>query len=515
MAKYYVKILEANGCGPPPPPWPGEAMLNPDLLGEANGKAWELLCTSVVDLARASQRSAIEIYICLTGESLLAGPDRASLRRLLEAARNHAWGAKLFVVASSQLDLRRAAWWTRDSREMWMKAALEGRVEDILVVDYDPMDPSTVSCNELRSAADAAANRQTAARALRRLPGPWRCVVDPQMKVLESFLSTWLHHEESTPDANLVIVIDEVLRQVAALKRARRRYPHSRCAVATLREWHPDLERHCESEDLLLLGNAAGGAPPGAFFSMRSELQLWYFMLRLNEEPATRRAAAPSAQAQAEAGSERLNDRLLAVTVTEAARVFEPVAPAAEPVIVITSAFNADEPRQCYEAAMDVGSFVARYPAGLSLIVEPAVTLGRLFQLLDQVPKFHVWVHLGHGDGVLGLRDNNGDLAPPADWLRVFELRDSDLTVAILLTCESAAVARLFAEAGLPLAIGFEREVQSDLSRELAVEVLDSIIAHWPATEQVFWGFRRGYRRITVQEQVASRPIAYYAALSV
>jgi hypothetical protein len=496
----YVKVLEAGGCGPPPGPWPGEEMLSPRLLGEGNPQAWRLLCTSVVELAQSGARSALEIFICMAGGELVTAPDRAALARLLQMARDHAWGASLFVVASSQLDLRRAPWQARESRELWLRTALEGKVLDLLEIEYDPLAPAMISGDSLREAADIAAKRQRPLRDLRGVQGNWRCVVDPQKKLLESLLSTWVQYDGFPLAPNLVIVIDDVLKQPTAVRKARKRFPGSNFVVVTLREPSPDLERHCINEGL--------GKP----IVLRGELELSYFLLRLNENPLTLRAAAavgPQEGHLLNDVDERVHEVELAV-----ARIFGPIEPVSEPMLVVTSAFNPEEPAQCLEAARDVGRVVERYPIGAPLAVEPAITLGRLFQIMDRWKTFHIWVHLGHGAGIHGLHDVDGNLATPEMWLQCFQERHRDLALAVFLTCFSSPIAHLFAQAGVSVAIGFEDEVESHMCRELVVDVLDSVVAHGTRPSEVIQGFRRGYFRITVQEQMLSRPIAYYLRAS-
>lgn len=496
----YVRVLEANGCGPPPAPWPGEEVLNPRLLGQGNAKLWGLLCTSVVDLARAGLISALEVYICLTGEELLTVADRAALARLLETARDHSWGARLFLVASRQLDHRRAPWLARESRELWLRAALGGKVQDVLEVEYDPLAPCTIPGEVLRHAADAALDRQRLLRELHRQPGTWRCVVDPQKKLLESLLSTWVQYDGPSPGTNLVVVVDDVLRQMATVRKARKRFPDARCVVVTLHPPSPELEHYCFSEHL--------GRP----IMLLGELELWYFLLRLNEDLPSQRSQADRAPSAEEAWVADTEERLKAVCPPEA-RVFRAADPSAEPTLVVTSAFNPDEPRQCLEAAKDVGRVVARYPLGARISVEPAITLGRLFGVLDRVKTFQVWIHLGHGAGVHGLEDAEGNLATPELWLQCFLERDCDLAVTIFLTCFSAPVALLFAQAGVSVAVGFEKEVESHMCRELAIDMLDAVVAYGTTLPDTLRGFRRGYRRITAQERIRSGPIAYHATL--
>lgn len=508
----FVKLLEVGGLGPPPSPWPSEDALDPKRLGEGDGKSWRQLCGALVQRAQKGRGTGLEIFLCASGATHGDFLDRATLGRLLELARNHAWGARVYLVTSRQLSLRTESRQVIRSCELWLRAAFDGRAHNVLEVDYDPTDIRTLRTEYLRAAVDAAEARQLAADRLARAGGRWRCVLVPKNAhpKLEELLSSWLSNGPMTAPESAVVVVDALLEQAVFVRRALRRHSPQRCQVVTLCSVSRELKELCASEGL--------EAP----IWLEGELELWYFLRRLDELAAPEMAARHATSRAT--GDEELvlvepDGRVQPVEALRQ-RVFSGSSTQLEsPSVVITSAFDPSEARQYLEAAKDVGRVIERYRAGARLHVEPAVSVQRLLQVMDRLRTFDVWVHLGHGTGREGLWDVDGNLAAPERWLQCFAERLDGLSLAVFLTCSSAPIARLFAEAGLPVAIGFEREVEADLGRELLADVLDSLAMHGTRQEEILRGFRRGYHRISVQEAVRnapddtirSRPIAYYS----
>jgi hypothetical protein len=497
MARHVI-VLEEGGCGPPSE-WSVRKTFDPIELGEGLAPAWQMLCQEVVVWALTGAKVSLEIFICVVGDELTVPPDRSSLTRLLRLARDYSWAAKLFLVVSQRLRMEKLVLEGRESRERWMRTALEGKALDILQLDYDPKRPTSIKGEDLRSAADRAYARHESLAAQSAASGSWRCVVDPEQRPLQSFLSAWLEVPGPAGAPNLIIVVDDLrpAKQLVTVNRALRRYPGRRHLVVTLQP-APELPSFCQSLNL--------PAP----VELRGPFELWYFLLRLNETRSRLRLGTRTELSQMNSFDPAFNGYVHPVELEET-RVFHPNGNGDPPVIVITSAFNPQEPEQCFEAARDVGCFVERCPLGYQVLVEPAMTLGRLFRVMERWKDFNVWVHLGHGDGANGLEEAGTDrMLTPANILRCFEGRGLNLALAMFLTCRSTLIACLFAKAGAGVAIGFEEEVESSKGRELAGDVLETMLAEGTGQESILRGFRLGCHRIEVQEQLPSLPVAFY-----
>lgn len=500
MARHVIVLEE--GSHAPPALWPGAGELDPASLGEGQASAWEKLCREVIVWAQTGAKVSLEIFICLLGDEPVVPPDRSSLASLLRQARDCSWGAKLFLVASGRIRAEKLIQRGKESRELWMRTALEGKVLDFLQVDYDPRKPETIKLEDLRGAADDSGPRQRWIAVQGGTEGGWRCVVDPEQRNLQSVLSTWLQYPGPEQAPNLLIVVDDLrpAKQRATVIRACERYPGRQYLVATLQP-APGLLDFCTSRGL--------PAP----VELRGPFELWYFLLRLNESRRPRQLG--SAMEYGLDASDPASTGHVHEVELDKIRVFHPHTNGAPPSIVITSAFDPNELAQCLEAARDVGLFLERCPLGSRVLVEPAMTLGRLFRVMERWTDFNVWVHLGHGYGANGLKQVGQDrLVTPRKVLRCFRGRGQGVALAMFLTCRSSHVAALFARAGAGVTIGFEEGVESDMCRELAVEVLEAMLAEGTGQDTVLRGFHLGCNRLELQERFPSWPVAFYPRLA-
>ncbi|HKV07118.1 MAG TPA: hypothetical protein VJ725_03205 [Thermoanaerobaculia bacterium] len=496
MARHVIVLEE--GSHDPPALWPGAGELDPASLGEGQESAWAKLCRQVIVWAQTGAKVSLEIFICLLGDEPVVPPDRSSLASLLRQARNCSWGARLFLVASGRIRAEKLVRRGKESRELWMRTALEGKVLDFLQVDYDPRKPETIKLEDLRGAADDSGPRQRWIAVQSGTDGGWRCVVDSEQRNLQSFLSVWLQVPGPEQAPNLLIVVDDLrpAKQRAMILRTCKRYPGRQYLVATLQP-APGLLDFCLSQGL--------PAP----VELRGPFELWYFLLRLNERSRPRQLG-PAREYGLDTSDPASNGHVHEVAL-DRIPVFHPHANGAPLSIVITNAFDPNELAQCLEAARDVGLFLERCPLGSRVLVEPALTLRRLFQVMERWTDFNVWVHLGHGYGAKGLKQAGQDRpVTPREILRCFRGRGQRVALAMFLACRSSPMAALFARAGAGVAIGFEDKVDSDMGRELAVEVLEVMLAEGMGQDAVLRGFRLGCNRIELQEQHPSWPVAFY-----
>lgn len=480
------------------------------------GSKWVKLCRRIVEFARSRDaRHDTEVFLCLLGDCNSASADRDSLSQLLSQARNHSWASRLFFATPRLLhlpDMLRAG---RESWRLWLRQALADKVLDCLQIDYDSGRPKSIL--QLRRAANRASLRHEILAAYQSADGQWRCVTENRL--LRSLLSPLvLYDQAADPAAHVLIVTERSLpedqvNEVEKLYKAHQR-PGRRFLVATLRGAKPEteLDDNGRTEDRSPLDELCARHELPEPLDLQGALELWYFLLRLNEGPPQlpSRAREVVANPPAPAEAWRSYHRIRAVTPV-GEPVFLPRDAAGGPAIAITSAFDPAELEQLLNAAQDVGEFVKLCPIGARLLVEPAINLHRLFQVMERIPDFDVWIHLGHGDGADGFEEAiTGQYAPPDLWLQAFLGRKFRLSLAMFLTCLSSPIAERFAQAGAGVAIGLQYEVESDKCRELAVDVLKAILVNGTSQEVILHGFYLGCNRIEVQQQIPSDPIAFY-----
>src|SRR5205085_5183717 len=115
------------------------------------------------------------------------------------------------------------------------------------------------------------------------------------------------------------------------------------------------------------------------------------------------------------------------------------------------------------------------------------------------------WVYQGHGDYMNGLQESRaGRLAPPDRWLNCFSDYQSSLPLVVFSACRSSQIARLFAEAGAGVAIGFDSDVTSSAAKLLTTDVVSTALRTRGNLKEILEAFRRGCRRLTARGYISS-----------
>src|SRR5207248_562138 len=116
-----------------------------------------------------------------------------------------------------------------------------------------------------------------------------------------------------------------------------------------------------------------------------------------------------------------------------------------------------------------------------------------------------------HGDES-GLKDITGDPIKLDEWLARLQYSATRLPLLILSVCESAAVARKFAEAGVGVAIGFEKQVLPEMCRLLAAPVISAALNNSGSSRAILQAYN-GVFKDAPESAAISRPKAFYSIL--
>jgi len=544
---FHVLVLRTGGsdfpCGRSRP-------LDAARLGEGNEAEWRRLCRLILRLAQREPLFSAEVFVCLTGNEIRQAPDRARLKGILTLAREHTWGARIFLVAPAGLvplttvrpgsapadpttaaagvlqaldvpmvpPLSMALLPFRQSWQQWLDHAIRGRAIGLLQLQYDPGDVSSLSGAALRGAVDRASERLTMLTAPDVAENRWRVVVDREWRSAQNLLQPILASPATDDCRSNVLVLGrgrQLAKLKAQVKRAAAAYG-ARCRLvvllseAGLKE-DADLVSRVPAE----LGDFCRSLGLPRPFECDGILELWYFVSCLNERSAEQGAQALADREHDRGAAPNLAPRGSAIEVPlDATPVFRPLPSSRPTEIVVTSAFNPND--DCdLDAARDIGRFIELAPFGFTFIVEPAVNLGRLIGAVERLPE--VWIHLGHGDDGRKMweadtKDDPGRSVPQELWLDCFRIVEGHrLSLAIFLTCGAAAIAERFARAGVGVAVGFEMQADSRKCRELAVPILRALMA-WGAVPAVLLrGFDQGCYAVTAQEAPGpSQPVAFF-----
>jgi hypothetical protein len=516
---YHLLVLPEGGVLPLME-WSEPRRLDLSRRGDGRSGQWKQLCEDVVRWAHSGKADSTELFICLPDGELRWRQDVSYLHKLLAWAREHAWGARLSLVAGDDVHLSGELRESREALQQWMEAARQGRVRDLLQINFGPDEPGANGARHrrrdwrtdprlrqqvlgrLRAAASRFPDRQRVLAERRRFPGPWQCVLDAQsghnLDVLPvALVQRYGAREEAV---NLVAVVDGS-SQSNTVEKARRRYG-DRCRLVATLGLPPStaLRSYCVDRGL--------GEP----LHLRGDLELWFLLLRLNEPSLPWWMRGPPGNQAVEACAATLRDGSgIHAIAGGGTRCFRSATPGSSPSILVTSSFSPAEPGYCRDAAGDVGWLVDRAPLDLPLLVDPATNRQRLIRRIDrQPPDPAIWIHLGHGDGKYGLWEVGSNVPVPTEqWLQCFQGRQLALPLALFLTCKSADIARSFAQAGAGVAIGFEGEVLSDRCRVLADQVLKSVLAKGWQPGAILEGFSQGRSDLMALEKDPAGPIAF------
>ncbi len=453
---------------------------------------WEELASRLSSYANAERPGTPEIFLCLAGDQVEKLQESRPVELLVKTAQDHAWGAKIFLVASDQVRFSEELIDSQESFRHGMSTLLENRIADILQIDCHPSSFLAVSLGKvLRDARNTSRERL---KAFRQIPsgGPWQCVVDGERVLLAQFLDELSDELSdaggSKPRAcNTVVVVDRSDEdfQTGVVERAMALY-RGELLVSTLHvRPHRELLRFCREQGL---------KRPIHF---RGELELCHLIQQLNSYPLP-----------------EMEERACRVVV-DRDPVFMTERRAC--TLLLTNTLNRATDRdfglvQLLEASKDVGSILRNVPPAGRHRVDPAAMTGRLVELIkDSGEDTLIWVHMGHGDGDQGLVDASGQWVAPHRWLDCFKQRHRRLALAVFLSCRSAEVARRFAEAGAGVTIGFEDEVRSDRARRVAIETVRAAVLEPGSRTKILDAFMAEYRMAETPEN-PSRPIAFYAS---
>lgn len=456
-------------------------------------RPWNAACVNRVSNALAGDLKPQEIFICLLRDELVNEQNRRGLCDLLREARQKCWGSKLFVVATDSIVVSPELVHARGALHQWLQEAVKGRVQDFLEISYDPFHPEGINGNDLRKAVDRVDARQRALCDLYPRDRCWRCVFPsgPENDLKATLLWPLVQPSRADADGDLLIVVPELdpEEQRRSVEVNLRRFPGRRWLVGTLGTLPSrELLEYC----------AENGLPETLFFA--GEFELLYFLLLLNH--GVDATVGPTTEARP-------------VARLDGPPTFRPCR---RPTFLFTSAFKPDERDHCLAAAADIGMLLGDAPLELRYRVEPAINRERMKEVLRRIDDAIIWIHMGHGEANEGLREASSEGSSPAErWLQCFQARQPPiaLPLAIFLTCHSADVARVFAQAGAGVAIGFVGRVGTDYARELAVPIVKAILRDGADRATILSSFRAGVAGLEVAEWdpggwTPSGPRAYY-----
>ncbi|HBL27968.1 MAG TPA: hypothetical protein DD490_14105 [Acidobacteria bacterium] len=458
-------------------------------LNVEKAEDWDELCLELVKKAGSGPRRQdgltpiFNVFLLLDKEEFPYRLQRSALKDLLDLARRRIWGGRLFLVVAD-LPVSDELVETMGDLGDWMRVLLENGVSDLLQTDKsywsENLEPLL---RELRHGAGKLRSKEEALLDVAD-HREWRCVflTEPGARDLAGELLGPLVLGDSGKRGDfklLIVVAGEV--DAERVDSYLRDQTHEVRLFATVKQRpSQELKDLCSKLDL---------DPPLVF---RGELELWYFLRRLNDLRKWHSLRSPGA-----------------VQRVWAAQPEEGQQPTWQyPSLLFTSAFGPGDEQipQWLAAADEVGRLLCKVPYTLDSQVELEIQPDQLIRALERRPN--AWIHMGHGSARSGLHIPGREMTKE-QWGRFFSKRDLP-PLALFLTCDSHEVARSFAEAGAGVAIGFEGIVESDKTWYLAEQVLMAMFVRGMSRQVILEGFAAGARNFEIAQTLTAKPRAYY-----
>jgi hypothetical protein len=439
---------------------------------------WAESCSLWPQSLLNNEADPIEVALCLDRDSLARGFESHFIRRVIEQAHKSMWGAKVYVIVDDSAPLLSAASLTAGEGETpeWLEELLKYKIADIL---RWPMKRDT----DYGKAFKRSANRiqQVLAAALDR---HWKCLVQtpPQLSLeQESLLSPFLVDSfNELHDENCLIVIPEE-RQEDFVKRLKRRLQSASGFeiiigfVDRISDPPEELEEFCKSKGYALV----------RFHGM---LELYSFMHKLNPVRL------------------EVSERHSIPVRMDGTRAFQSAMP---PLLLVTHSYQPGDKLGCLMAATDTWELIKDLADDIATI-HPAIDCAKLTNILEERNHLLAWIHIGHGEDDGLIRAGDGLPHPADDWLSCFGAYESSLALAVFSSCNSAAVAKRFAQSGARVAIGFTNRVHKKVCIEITKRVVTAALKTNGARDEILKAFTFGRKRLKSDDREAV-PVAFWA----
>ena len=453
--------------------WPGNGKPAGGLPAQTD---WRELSLAIVD-SHADRpdraRSQPSVLVCLRANGVV-GFGWNELRDLLSDAHRHIWGAHIYVVLdldAGESESTRAE--QPASVDKWFEVLESDGVTDLIqfngVANDGPIDVA-----RLAAELDRVDRRVSTTREL--LHGisyslPWYCKCFPPDYGSHPLINDYVDRKPARPHNRVLVLSDDAA--VGVVKKRLRDSFEGRQVVAVVDPCQQAkvTQRLREVEQ--------DGAVKVLGFARTSELR--FFLQQLTAHAF---AIQP----------ESSDNRVVEVSLSEP-RFFDAYNLSAKPSILLTNSFHASkDKRACVAAGLDVGEIMQGVPRTAWRGAHRAVDIPGFRHVLSSgdVPKhLTAWLHLGHGYKNGSLEEYARVPRTPAEWLRCFRDGGWGVALAFFSSCYSLEAARLFAEAGAGVAIGFARSVDPETCRILSAPVIRAALRSNGSPPAILDAFRK------------------------
>jgi hypothetical protein len=462
----------------------------------------------------------LDVIMFLRGNLFENLCDESRLMEIVDSARNHTWGANLYIAWDKAGAKFQSLFQEQKSvlvLEKWFRKLLQSGVTDLIEISDGIRLRQPNEDKRIRDSALESENRRGRLCKLVGQDG-WGLTLRDSVYFLKDFIDRVEVSPLAGEDKNLAVFYDQrppggwkqLLERSSIFKRSGNWFIGA-LARSNVRDLE-DLEGLWEQ--------AAHEAKPVEFrgiFQFAGVFEWLYALLRLREACRT---PPPSQTAQ------QHND---IVEVEHSSNLlFKQEPNKSELRLLITTTFCLTQKREpgafdgndsdfirrreahCIAAANEIGRVLRGLSFHVVVEVHQGITCETLPPLIAK--SFTAWLHVGHGDSEQGLyEEQTRQFASPERWRDCFIDYEGSLQLVVFSVCESTAIAKLFAEAGVGIAIGFENEVLTKATREHSAEVIPAAMQIGDRTNAILDCFRQAVDALRSRSYREDRHDRYYS----
>jgi len=437
--------------------------------------SWEQLALKINRLACNDSHTPVDVFLFLRDHLAESLYGYGQLEKIMNDARDHAWGGNIYVVWDQKTDADFDILYQRNETMLEECFRMLGQtcVTDLIEIPKKVRVKEPDEHKILRTLAVESENRR---RNLRKIVGKeeWGWVLPDEACPLEAFLKRLVRTGLLPTDGrNQAIFYDRKTRRdlTRLLEKSRRDNRGGDRFVAAVKGIDEKILEELWKKELLIL--------PTLYFNGTFE---WlYNLIRLNQ------TSRPSAQTRTANSSQNYIE-----TVEPSDRQrFQSEPNDIDLRLLVTSAFHPREPYHCLGAAKEIGALLRDLPFHVDVQSHPYITCEQLPDLLEDGP-FTAWLHLSHGGRKAGLFEaQTGRFALPERWLTCFNNYQGSLQLVLISACESATIAKQFAASGARVAIGFEGKVMPVAAKLLTKIVVPAALQAGDRQSAILDAFRK------------------------
>ena len=429
--------------------------------------AWENLAIDINETAHGKKHTALDVILYVSDSLPLWLNNLSLLDAATQEARDHSWGGNVYI-AWDRVSFN--ILWNENGVvfERWFKNLIDAGVTDLIEVTKEKTSPEGGNIFESmhKALCDRALKAKRRREVLREfvIEGGWGAIVRTGIGPLERFI-TMLVNEKLLPsgvknhavffDAEPYLGFIELMDKLNDINQRGSRFA---AALPFGKSKYDRLEYYCNREKPIL-----------KIIDFNGAFEYLYALIQLNRAGQIFMPRQATSDAQ---------DRVEFVEPSKEMQLKSE--PQKEPLrLLVTSAFHPTDPSEaklCLSATKEIGALLRDLPFHIDVEVHPWITCELLPNLLDG-GRFTAWLHISHGDRAKGLYEaRTGEFASPDRWLTCFKIYKESLQLVLISACESAEIAKLFAAAGVRVAIGFEKKILPEATRIMTKKVIQEAL---------------------------------------